>query len=68
MLHLVLLRSETRWLVQDSGSRNGSNLSGSPLESGKPKSLISTARLMAGSVAFSFYEPKDMLWRLKQYR
>ncbi|MDP3152137.1 MAG: FHA domain-containing protein [Archangium sp.] len=68
MLHLVFLRSETGWLVQDSGSRNGSSLSGAPLESGKPKALISTARLMAGSVAFSFYEPKDMLWRLKQYR
>jgi len=68
MLHLVFMRSGDGWTVQDSGSRNGSSLSGSPLESGKPKLLISTARLMAGSVAFSFYEPKDMLWRLKQYR
>lgn len=68
MLHLVFARSEGGWTVQDSGSRNGSSLSGSPLESGKPKGLISTARLMAGSVAFSFYEPQDMLWRLKQYR
>jgi hypothetical protein len=68
MLHLVFMRTGSVWTVQDSGSRNGSSLSGSPLESGKPKNLISTARLMAGSVAFSFYEPKDMLWRLKQYR
>lgn len=68
MLHLVFMREGTGWTVQDSGSRNGSSLSGTPLESGKPKLLISTARIMAGSVAFSFYEPKDMLWRLKQYR
>ena len=68
MLHLVFMKGETGWTVQDSGSRNGSSLSGTPLESGKPKLLISTARLMAGSVAFSFYEARDMLWRLKQYR
>jgi pSer/pThr/pTyr-binding forkhead associated (FHA) protein len=68
MLHLVFMRGKDGWTVQDSGSRNGSSLSGSTLESGKPKLLLSTARLMAGSVAFSFYEPKDMLWRLKQYR
>ncbi len=67
MLHLVFMRAENGWTVQDSGSRNGSSLSGAPLE-GKPKPLISTARIVAGSVAFSFYEPKDMLWRLKQYR
>jgi hypothetical protein len=68
MLHLVFTRTDKGWTVQDSGSRNGSTLSGAPLESGKPQQLISTARLMAGSVAFSYYEPKDMLWRLKQYR
>jgi pSer/pThr/pTyr-binding forkhead associated (FHA) protein len=68
MLHLVFMRTPQGWTVQDSGSRNGSSLSGSPLESGKPKGLLSTARLMAGSVAFSYYEPRDMLWRLKQYR
>ena len=68
MLHLVFVRVEGGWTVQDSGSRNGSSLAGAPLESGKPRALASCARLMAGSVAFSFYEPKDMLWRLKQYR
>ena len=68
MLHLVFVRTEQGWTVQDSGSRNGSSLAGVPLESGKPKTLSSAARIMAGSVAFSFYEPKDMLWRLKQYR
>jgi hypothetical protein len=68
MLHLVFVRTPTGWSVQDSGSRNGSTLASTPLESGKPRPLISTARLVAGSVAFSFYEPKDMLWRLKQYR
>lgn len=68
MLHLVFVRAGTGWTVQDSGSRNGSSLAGAPLESGKPKQLVTCQRLMAGSVAFSFYEPKDMLWRLKQYR
>lgn len=68
MLHLVFVRADGGWTVQDSGSRNGSALMGSPLESGKAQKLHSTARLTAGSVAFSFYEPKDMLWRLKQYR
>jgi Inner membrane component of T3SS, cytoplasmic domain len=66
-LHLVFVRTGDGWAVQDSGSRNGSTLSGVALESGKPKLLASGARLMAGSVAFSFYEPKDMLWRLKQH-
>jgi hypothetical protein len=64
----VFVRVEGGWTVQDSGSRNGSSLAGAPLETGKPKLLGSGARLMAGSVAFSFYEPKEMLWRLKQYR
>ena len=68
MLHLVFVRTPGGWTVQDSGSRNGSALSGTALESGKSHKLLSTARLTAGSVAFSFYEPKDMLWRLKQYR
>ncbi len=68
MLHLVFVRADGAWTVQDSGSRNGSALSGSPLEPGKPRQLLSMARLTAGSVAFSFYEPRDMLWRLKQYR
>ena len=68
MLHLVFVRADAGWTVQDSGSRNGSALSGTALESGKPQKLITTARLTAGSVALSFYEPKDMLWRLKQYR
>lgn len=68
MLHLVFVRTGAGWTVQDSGSRNGSSLAGVPLESGKPRPLSSCARLMAGSVPFSFYEPKDMLWRLKQYR
>ncbi len=67
-LHLAFVRTTQGWTVQDAGSRNGSSLSGSPLENGKPKGLMSSARLMAGSVAFSFYEPRDMLWRLKQYR
>lgn len=66
--HLIFTRAGTGWTVQDAGSRNGSTLNGQPLESGKPQVLVSSARLMAGSVAFSFYEPKDMLWRLKQYR
>jgi hypothetical protein len=66
--HLVFRRTPQGWTVEDAGSRNGSSLSGSPLEPGKPKGLLSTARLMAGSVAFSYYEPRDMLWRLKQYR
>ena len=68
MLHLVFVRTPTGWSVQDSGSRNGSMLASTPLESGKARPLASNARLVAGSVAFSFYEPKDMLWRLKQYR
>jgi len=68
MLHLVFVRTPTGWNVQDSGSRNGSMLASTPLETGKPRPLTSTARLVAGSVAFSFYEPRDMLWRLKQYR
>ena len=68
MLHLVFVRAEPGWTVQDSGSRNGSSLSGVPLDSGKPRALLSGARVMAGSVAFSFYDPKDMLLRLKQYR
>lgn len=68
MLHLVFVKGEAGWAVQDSGSRNGSSLNGTPLESGKPQLLRSTGRLVAGSVAFSFYEPRDMLWRLKQYR
>ena len=68
MLHLVFVRSPTGWSVQDSGSRNGSMLASTPLESGKPRALTTTARLVAGSVAFSFYEPKDMLGRLKQHR
>jgi hypothetical protein len=68
MLHLVFMRSGAGWTVQDSGSRNGSMLASTPLESGKSRPLASTARLVAGSVAFSFYEPRDMLWRLKQHR
>ena len=68
MLHLVFVRTPTGWSVQDSGSRNGSMLASTPLESGKARPLASNARLVAGSVAFSFYEPKDMLGRLKQYR
>lgn len=66
--HLVFLRSSQGWLVQDVGSRNGSTVQGSPLEAGKPRLLTSNMRLTAGSVDFSFYEPKDMLWRLKQQR
>lgn len=66
-LHLVFTRAGTEWTVQDSGSRNGSTLMSAPLGPGKPMLLRSSARLMAGSVTFSFYEPKDMLWRLKQY-
>ena len=66
--HLAFVRMDGVWMVADSGSRNGSTLNGAPLVVGKPKPLMTSARIMAGSVAFSFYEPKDMLWRLKQYR
>lgn len=67
MMHLVFIRAGTGWTVQDAGSRNGSSMGGAALESGKPLALTSGARLQAGSVHFSFYEPKDMLWRLKQH-
>lgn len=66
-LHLVFTREGAAWSVQDAGSRNGSSLAGLPLPSGKPRPLKSCARLMAGTVTFSFYEPPDMLWRLKQH-
>lgn len=66
--HLVFLRGAEGWLVQDVGSRNGSTMQGAPLKAGKPTLLRSQSRLTAGSVDFSFYEPNDMLWRLKQHR
>lgn len=66
--HLAFVQKEGVWMVADSGSRNGSSLNGAPLVVGNPRPLMTSARIMAGSVAFSFYEPKDMLWRLKQYR
>lgn len=66
--HLVFIRSSQGWLVQDVGSRNGSTVQGVTLVPGQPQLLKSTARLTAGSVDFSFYEPKDMLWRLTQHR
>ena len=68
MLHLVFVRAGTGWSVQDSGSRNGSMLASIAARVGQAAGAAEQWRLMAGSVAFSFYEPKDMLWRLKQYR
>lgn len=68
-LHLVFTRTAAgAWAVADAGSRNGSSVHGVPLEPGKPRALVTGTRLTAGTVEFSFYEPKDMLWRLKQYR
>jgi hypothetical protein len=66
-LHLVFAKGAQGWTVADAGSRNGSTLQGAPLGAGRPIGLVSGARLTAGSVDFSFYEWKDMLWRLKQY-
>lgn len=67
-LHLVFARGSFGWTVADAGSRNGSTLQGTALGAGRPLALNSGMRLTAGAVEFSFYEWKDMLWRLKQYR
>jgi len=65
-VHLMLMRTEGGgWTVRDAGSSNGTRLEGALLGVGKPEALKSGARLQAGSVHFTYLEPRDLLERLK---
>ena len=64
-LHLVFMHGPSGWTVRDAGSRNGTVLRGAKLMPGQPKPLQSGDRLNAGSVVLTFYEPGQLLERLR---
>lgn len=65
-LHLLFMRSARGWTVRDAGSKNGSKLDGIVLEPGKPVELKNGAKLQAGLVTLSYYEPAGLLARLRE--
>lgn len=63
--HLVFMKGPAGWTVRDAGSRNGSDFEGAPMVPGHPRPLASGAALRAGSVLLRYYQPPDMLARLR---
>lgn len=65
--HLLFMKVEgTGWTVRDAGSRNGSWLDDVKLPPGMPYPLRNGARLKAGQVHLTFYEPAGLFSRLRQ--
>jgi hypothetical protein len=53
--HAYFRQRGDKWLVADAGSRNGSALSGAPLEARRERAIDTGAALRLGDLEFTFY-------------
>ena len=58
--HAYFRQRGDKWIVADAGSKNGSEMSGEPLEARKERELVSGTALRIGDLELTFYLANDL--------